>query len=68
MSDELLTLPEIAKRCGVSERRADYAVRVCDVAPTVRVGIIRVYDADGVARIKDALNQIGRKRREAARA
>lgn len=52
MVEKTLTLPQIARDAGVSERLADYRVRCAGIEPSGRVGIIRVYSSAQAEQIK----------------
>lgn len=60
--EQFFTLPQIAKRIGVTERRADYAARSNSIEPIDRIGIIRLFDLAAEQKIRDAINRIGARR------
>ncbi len=55
---EELTTGEIAKRHDVPRYKIEYIVESRGIEPARRIGILRLYDSDAQARIKDALDAI----------
>ena len=55
----LLILPQVARLTGVSEFEADYAASSNRIEPACRVGIVRLFDRDAIARIVLALKRAG---------
>jgi hypothetical protein len=64
---QLYTLPTIARILGVTRRRVEYAVESHGIEPVQRLGIARIYDADGLCQIRAAVEAIA-SRREVAHA
>lgn len=61
---ELLTLGQVAERLNVSIHRVKYAIEQSRIAPTARVGILRVWSEQALPRIQTALNRIAASRGE----
>ena len=58
MSDpSWFTVGEIARKNGVPTHRVQYAILSLGIKPTGRAGVLRMFDADAVARISAALNK-----------
>ncbi len=62
---QFMTLGEIAALLGTTTHRVKYAVEQSRIKPAMRVGIIRVWSAEGFHQIKDALARIAANRRGA---
>lgn len=72
-SQNLQTLPALARRFRVTQRQIEYAAARYQIEPAARVGLVRVYDCLAAERIRSALVRTGalpplRKPREVARA
>lgn len=59
---DCLTVGQIAERLGVTSNRVSYAVAQYRIKPAGRVGILRVWSADDLPRIKSALARIAENR------
>lgn len=70
----LETLPQLARRFGVSVRQVEYAAARYAIEPVGRIGLVRCYDAGTAERLESALRRTGaipparRNPREAAHA
>lgn len=60
VSEELLTLGQVARACGVPPHRAKYAIAEYAIAPRQRAGILRLWAPEQVAEVKVALGRIAR--------
>lgn len=58
----LLTIGAIAETLDVAPERVAYAVRTRRILPSYRAGTARIWKQADVAAIKDALDDINRKR------
>jgi hypothetical protein len=61
-TENLKTLPQLAREWGVTERRAGYAARVYQVPETQRVGAVRLFNSDDAARLKSAIVRVASNR------
>jgi hypothetical protein len=61
---DMMTITQVAKKLGITERQADYAVRSHGIEVSHRVGIFRLFNAHAVAEIQAALPK-GAQKREA---
>ena len=57
----LLTVPQIARLLGATDRRVDIAVRRAGIPETHRIGITRAYDTAAVELIRAAMAATSRK-------
>ena len=59
---QLFTLGQLANRVDATTHQVKYAVDQYRIAPTMRVGIIRVWSEDAIPLIQSALKRIASKR------
>jgi hypothetical protein len=55
---EARTIATIAEEAGVSIFRAQYAAKQAKVRPIARAGVVRLFDAEAVTKIKVTLRRI----------
>jgi hypothetical protein len=60
--ERLYTAPTIARILGVTRRRVEYAIELHAIEPVQRLGIARIYDADGLRQIREAVQAIASRR------
>ena len=56
------TIGRIAEKLGARPHRVDYVVKSRGIAPAARAGTLRLFDREGVARIRYELNSIDARR------
>ncbi len=61
---ELRTARQIADDAGVPFHKVDYVIQRLRVTEAARVGIVRLFDAPGVAAIRQTLSEIAGRRRD----
>lgn len=57
-----LTIRDVAKACGVRTHQAKYAAAEYDIAPRLRVGIIRLWSVEDLPRFRSVLSRIAGRR------
>jgi hypothetical protein len=59
---QLLTLGDIARECGVRQHIAKYAIESYGIEPKQRAGILRLWSRDQLQSIKSAIRRIAQRR------
>ena len=55
MADHLMTVSQVARRLGVRVHRVAYALRCAEIREVQRAGIVRLYSADQLDAIREAI-------------
>ena len=58
----LLTVGQLAAECDVPHHRLTYALKAAGIQPVQRVGILRVWSADQLPQIREAVERIASRR------
>ena len=58
----MMTVGDLMRTDDVPRHVIEYAIEAYGIRETQRAGIIRLYDADGVRRIRSALRRIAERR------
>lgn len=61
-SPQFLTIRDVAKAVGVTQRRAGYAIDAYAIEPATRAGIVRLWTPDQLDTIRSAVKRIESRR------